>query len=250
MNNKKLPVNDIFLEAINLPSKHYKMLLKVGLPLIIINALSIIQFYYSKSPEGEFSINPFSFILLIGFAISLVMAIIGCHRIFLLGEEVVENTSLFHWTGNEIKYIGWWILIGFCAMVVMIPFTMLTPLMVSATNNSYVWIALPTLMTIPVLYLFSRWSLLLPSSAVGIHGKSLSWAWGLSSNNAWRLTLLVGLLPVLGDSIFSLFPAQGSLFIDLIKGALWLVIGVIEIGLLSLSYKFLVDNETVESLDA
>ena len=91
-------------------------------------------------------------------------------------------------------------------------------------------------------YVASRGSLVLPSSAIGIHGKSFGWSWRLSSGNGWRLTLLLSFLPSIMYGIFSLLPIYGSLFFALFYGTLWLAIGVVEIGLLSLSYRFLVSN--------
>ena len=50
---------------------------------------------------------------------------------------VVEDSKLFNWTGNEIKYAGWWILIGIVAFLITIPFILLSlPLGQSLDNFS------------------------------------------------------------------------------------------------------------------
>ncbi len=248
MGHKKLPIAAIFLAAISLPFQHYRLLFKVGLPLIISGSLFIIalgQF----SEEGEEATLPaiFSIGLTTIFLVSLVMAVVGCHRIFLMSPNVVEDAKLFHWTGNEIKYAGWWMLIGICIYLVIIPYSfLLIPLMnspLSKVLESEVMIFLLLgLAYLPLLYIISRWSLVLPSSAIDIHGKSLIWSWRLSEGNGWRLTLLIGILPLIMDILFTLLPVYDSHVFSLFCGAVWLVIGVVEIGLLSLSYAFLVSE--------
>ena len=263
--NNNLPITATFLEALSFPYKHYRMLLKVGLPLIITGGLLLTLNYFFPNIAGIdwfsltlshfFSntewdaIQVFSIVMDILFLLSLVMAIVGCHRIFLLESNIVEESNLFTWTGNEIKYIGWLIFIGLCTFLVSIPFTfILIPFMLSSYEiffeNQFVVFAVIALFNIPIYYIASRWSLVLPSSAIGIHGKSLTWSWELSSNNGWRLTLLIGFLPFIIDIIFSLLPTYDSILFNLLQEALWLIVGVIEIGLLSLSYNFLVNNES------
>jgi len=51
------------------------------------------------------------------------------------------------------------------------------------------------------------------------------------------------------DIIFSLLPTYESIIFALFHGLVWIVVGVIEIGLLSLSYNFLVNNEITENPD-
>lgn len=88
----------------------------------------------------------------------------------------------------------------------------------------------------------SRCSLILPSCAIGISGRSFLWSWEQSSGNGWRLTLLIGVLPFATDLFFGLLPKSESLLVSLLEGVLWLAIGVIDVCLLSLSYKLLVQS--------
>ncbi len=252
--NNNLPVITTFLEALSLPFKHYRMLLKAGLPIIITGGLSTVLIHFSVNEEGNTLPIALGVLLAVAVVLSLVMAIVGCHRIFLLGDNVVEDASLLNWTGNEIQYIGWWMFIGLGAALVSMPFMLiLIPFMMSSiegfSKNQFVLIAVLSLGYAPIYYVVSRWSLVLPSSAIDIHGKDLTWSWGLSSGNGWRLTLLISLLPFVTDIIFSLLPSYESLLFNLLQGALWLVIGVVEVGLLSLSYKYLVSKEVSENVD-
>jgi hypothetical protein len=233
LNNKNLPIVSTFLEALSFPYKHYRLLLKVGLPLIITEILgTTLSHFFSDSESTALAI--FSILLNIAFYLSLVMAIVGCHRIFLLDSSVVEGSNLFNWTGNEIKYIGWMIFIGLCASLIPLPLILMTSL-----EN---FLAIAVLINIPICYVISRWSLVLPSSAIDIHGKNLTWSWELSDGNGWRLTLLIGFLPFIMDIVFSSLPTCDSIIYSLFHGAAWLIVGCIEVGLLSLSYKFLVST--------
>lgn len=242
------------MEALSFPYKYYRILLKVALPIIITGGLILVSSHFMVNEEGNPWLIEVSILLTIAFVLSLTMAIVGCHRIFLLGDNVVERASLFYWTGNEIKYIGWWILIGICSAFIAIPFMLiLMPFIMSSlegfVDNQSASNAIMSMIYIPIYYVASRWALVLPSSAIDIHGKNLTWSWRLSAGNGWRLTLLISLLPFLTDIIFSLMPLYESLFFTLLQGTLWLVIGVVEVGLLSLSYKFLVLNEARDDTD-
>lgn len=243
-----LPVVAIFIEAFSLPYKYYWALLKIGLPLIITGVLlAVIDRILPVRDEGILS-EPFIILVYIAFFLSLVMAIVGCHRIFILGDNIVAESSYFSWTGNEIKYVGWWIVLGVCTVLIAIPFFLvLMPFMLSSFESSYGKPIINFVVSVPVYYMLSRWSLVLPSSAIDVHGKNLSWSCGLSSGNGWRLTLLIGFVPSLLGIIFGFLPKFDSIVFDLFHDALWLVIGVVQIGLLSLSYKFLVNNDACDS---
>ena len=238
---KNLPILEIFLEATSLPFKHYRTLLKVGFPLIILNGLNIVFSHFSDNQNS--SLIALNFIWFFVISLSLVMAIIGCHRVFLLGDNVVKETSLFHWTRNEIKYIGWWVWIGLCTSFFTIPFLLIDTIPIEQyIDHKLIVDTINNLIYLPLYYLISRWSLVFPSSSIDIHGKDLTWSWNLSAGNGLRLTILISLAPFLANFIFSLLPQHSSLFLSLVEGTIWLVIGVIEVGLLSLSYQFLINN--------
>ena len=250
MNSHKLPVISTFLEAISLPYKHYRMLLKVGLPLIISSgSLTVLGRFFSDAGTTVPSITLGLFIGII-FCISLVMAIVGCHRIFLIGPCVVEDEKLFNWTGNEVKYAGWWILISICVGLIAIPFSIVVMPFIGSLKGTLIekgaiFFLLIGLVNAPIYYFAARWSLVLPSSAIGRHGNSLTWSWRLSEGNGWRLTLLVGIFPFIINTLFTLLPEYESVFYALFCGAVGLVAGVVEIGLLSLSYAFLAQERNV-----
>ena len=251
--NNRLPIVKIFLEALYLPYTHYRVLLKVAMPLIVICLASLSFGYFYFDAYEIRSPWLFSGLVVIAFGLSLVVAVIGCHRVFLLDSELTGEPKLLNWTGNEVRYFGWWTLIGICAALVAVPFgIMFNSLMElslgsgSENDARFPWVM--GLANMILLYAAARLSLVLPSSAISIHGKSLAWSWRLSSGNGWRLALLVGFLPFMTDLAVDLIPTDDSIIFTLVYAVAWLLVGVIEVGLLSLSYKFLVSNEPSNNL--
>ena len=260
--NKKLPVVATLKEAILLPFKHLGCVLKVGFPLILFFVLQFIISYFllfdggilRQSDDVFFAINLISLPLNVA---ALVIGVVGCHRIFLL-DHARENTRLFNWTGNEIKVVGWWLVIGIAFLLMAIPFFLIFFVMGGfniIARMGFAELAVTFLFFMPLLYIMVRWLLVIPSAAIGIHGKTLSWSWRLTAGNGFRLMLLVSIFPflfnvlmvcigVLFATIFSSL-AYATL-LQVLSTVLWLVMGVIQVALLSLSYKFLVENVVVE----
>lgn len=246
MNNEeldfKLPVIEIFLEAVYLPIKHFRVLLKFGMPLIITSAVIVIYLYIFNDVDGptkDTSIVTSIFSILS--IATIVMAVVGCHRTFLMSSEDVKDTKIIRWTGREMRFIGWWIIIAIGTSIIAIPFALvLIPFISKFSENEYLLYLLFGLVNLPIFYFLARWSLVLPATAIDKRNRSLFWAWGLSKDNGLRLLVLIGVIPFLADLIFNLLmPAYNSLIYSFFVGMLWLVIGVIEIGLLSLSYAYL-----------
>lgn len=246
MSNEKLPVEEIFRKALALPINHFKELLIVGAPLIIAGTVVLIFTDLLLPRSFNFELVGLSVFLATFFILTLVIGIIGCHRIVILGPDASRTKNIFSWTGNEIRYIGWWLVIGICSALIAVPLMFIVmPLMSTSIDELFddiLTVYILELINIPIYYLVSRWSLVLPAAAVDIREKGLSWAWKLSEGNGWRLTLLVGFIPFMADLFFSYIPSTDFLLLNMMEGALWLLIGVVQIGLLSHSYRFLIDK--------
>lgn len=240
----KLPVIKIFLKALSLPALYQRELFKVGTPLLIVGLIVIVFQHLGIGGEDTYLDEVINGVFMTCVSVALVMAIVGCHRVFILGpDSVIENTFI-SWTGNEIKYVGWWVLIGLAAALISMPLiSLFSPLLDNSFDgyleNKFYYYVVFNLISIPIYYIVSRWSLLLPASATDTHGKNFSWSWHLSDGNGWRLTFLIGFLPFCLDLLFELLPDYEAILFQLLTSAIWLVVGVIEIGLLSLSYSFL-----------
>lgn len=198
------------------------------------------SFLYDGSGEPTFSALFYAY--LVAQLVALTMAIVGVHRVFTMEPHAIEELGLFNWTGNEIRYVGWWILIGICATVILMLAFLVITLVGSTDNEGWLQKALMLLSTITVLYFSSRWSLVLPSSAIGKHEGDLRWSWEMSEGNGWRLTILVG-GPYLLITLFDLLPSNDSIIYALLLGVVWLVAGAVQVGMISLSYVHLMQFE-------
>ena len=155
------------------------MLLRAGLPLLI--AMSVIGLSAPHMPQEKNTALFMITVLFVALIIltSLIAAIIGCHRIFLLDYDKVMNTRFFPLSGQEPYYIGWAILIALCCALVNMPLSIiLVPIMGTfataakdSTNTMPLMFIIFAVTQLPLYYLASRWSLALPAAAVGLRGK-------------------------------------------------------------------------------
>ena len=249
MTKDKLPIKATFIQAASLPMRQYRAFIKVGAPLIIAGTiLMVFSHFYSISEEESVGFLVVFILLWIIFILSLLMSIVGVHRIIILGYETIQDNKLLNWTGNELEYGTWWVLLGILIGIIYLPFLWLIFAIDEATVNqdTLFYSAIVYVIGIPAYYVMSRWSMVLPACAVGMHAKTPAWSWRISTGNGWRLTLLVGLPPITTEILLNLYPDSESLFFSLLSGATWLILGVIEIGLLSLSYSFLANSSGAE----
>ncbi|MGB0835378.1 MAG: hypothetical protein ACPGR2_12725 [Psychrobium sp.] len=240
--NRKLPIGEIFTAALKLPLQHTRKLILLGFPALLM----LMLFDYIIPESMDFSVGKTELFiqLTVGLltCLSIVIAVVGCHRTFLMKN----NEKPLFWSGNEFSYFIWWIAMSLYIILILIPFALLLiPLTAYLEPFETEWIAIVgmLLLNIPMYYLISRWSLLLPAVATDKRGVDISWSWRLSKGNSWRLTLLIGLFPFTKEMIFAFIPVTESLLLSLVDNLMWLVIGIVEVGLLSLSYEFLVNNQ-------
>ena len=243
---RHLPFFEIADKAVRVPFEHFPALFKVGAPLLFLMAIgSIAEFTVIKDDSESEKI--FAAIFLIPAVIALLIAIIGCHRIILLGDQEVLNKGFFQWTGNEVKYAGW--VVGITILVgmlnILLNLLVMLPLFALFETEH-----LPILQTViilivsfPAYYVFSRLSLLLPSAALGKHGKTLRWSWKLTINNGIKLVFLLFYLPLLLNMAINVIPLDDSIVSKIFSNIVFLILGVIEIAMLSYTYSYLVNSK-------
>ncbi len=238
---KKLPVQAIFAEAFALPQKHFSALVKYGLPVFI--SWLLVQMAVSPLFEEKVDNMLISGTLVFIFMLCLVVGIVSCHRIFLLDDRVAQSTAVVRWTMRETRYLISWILIGLATLLVALPavFIMGTVLSSVGDNEFLKWL-IQIVLLIPMMYIASRWAILLPAVAVDSEKRGMAHAWELSKDNGWRLTLLICLPAIISDQTATLFENSDALLVNVLAFVVWLVLGVIELAILSLSYAWLRDN--------
>jgi hypothetical protein len=91
---------------------------------------------------------------------------------------------------------------------------------------------------------------LFPATAVDNKENNLEYVWRISKGNSFRLMFLVSVLPTAANLIVIQLPLSNNPIYLIATSLFWLIIGVIEIGILSLSYDFLSkQNQLAESIN-
>lgn len=239
-----LPIKDIFFEAVSYPVRYFSLLIKFSIPIVFFWSLIVLA-------EDVEQLAPYlpgvSLILSAFYYATLVIAIVACHRIFLLSEESRSNLKVLHWSWREMRYIGYSIVISILVGLVAIPIVFVMEPMIEGSlatifENIILREVFATFIMLPALYVFSRCSLILPAVALDMHKDSMNWVWQMSAGNGWRLTVLLSGLYLLVELFFAFLPTFDSLLYSIVLMFFWLVLGVVQVAVLSLSYAYLVDH--------
>ena len=240
----KIPALDIIVQAFSVPwvmrkKFIWKLLFPAFLVLVLIVAGSFLQKYLRIPLFVDYCL----------FMLACTFFIVTCHRIVLLGDESVPPFGLRKWSMRETRFFGW---SAGILVVIYFPISalfMLIGLLVSSAGNTEFFIQLFSrirdpegqvivgLLTLPLYYPLARLSMLFPAVALDKR-PGISWAWDISKGNGWRLTLIVGALPLAADIITNIPTRENSTVIEYLGVTfLWLVLLTVEIAALSLAYK-------------
>lgn len=253
--NYKLPIYALVAQVFLLPRTHINSLIKVATPLALVGIFWLLWIPEDVSHIFAKDSNALGKIIALAMTafllLALVKAIVGCHRIYILGDTAKDSLSYFKGAGTELAFSLWWLLLVIAFAGVGIGYSVVVTVPVTYFHAQLGYSSLPhwalnLLLGLPLQYVFCRWSVLLPAVAVGVKDVSLSWAWRLSRGNGWRLTLLLVALPFVMKWLLGLLPLQGSFMTRYVYWLIWMVVGAIEVGLLSKSFNCLVTNVGTE----
>lgn len=231
--NKKLDIKGIFFQAADLVAANALQLLKYGAPMIILGVASS---WINESGSGGLG-SVVQLIVSIAYAMAVVAATVFAHRVFLLPAAQNAELKPVRWSMRETRFVGWSLAISLSICVFMIPFSLLLFNFVPSASGSYIERnIIQFILWIPLYYCVARWSMVLPATAIDMRGLDLAWSWRISKGNGWRVFVLLGLLPMGTEMLFSLVPAVASPILFVIEYFVWLVVAVFEICLLSLCY--------------
>jgi hypothetical protein len=246
-----IPVKSVFFQALGLPIHHAAvigryalLLLAVQLPLVMWPA------YLLENPEYGAYVGLLPLLILFAIAATIVWTI-ACHRVFIRGPESMAGHGLIWWSSREWRFIEWMLVILLRALPILIVMLLVyVPILFLVTDGlekptPVGFDALGFLLFLPVFYVIGRSSILLPATAID-ERPSMKWAWSVTKGNGLRLMVLVGLFPLLTETILELVPAQDSLVYSVIVFAIHLYVAAVEIAILSLSYRELVRSQPAE----
>ena len=243
----KLPIIEIFLSSLTLPVKHFRNLMRFGFFFIILNSIYVYASYYKSTWPTSGGWALLISALHVVYLFAIVLVVVRCHRLFLMDKADVKKTSVYSWTYRETRFIVWWIVNTICISIIALPLLLVMPVFThsffSFNVPQFVFHFVSILLWTPFAYILARWTLILPATAIDKVNLSFGWAWHISMGNGLRLTILIGILPIFTNSFFQFLPGSESLLYTFMVNTVWLIVCVIEIGLLSLSYANLKENE-------
>ncbi|MYM64893.1 hypothetical protein [Pseudomaricurvus sp. HS19] len=244
MQPKAIPIRSTILTAINMAVENRTQLLRLALPLLVVVAFSQIYNHIAAS-NPDYSFNFISILFSFAYLLTLLNATVGAHRVFLLSRENAAQTRAVRWTMRETRFLGWWIVLSICITAIISPLAFFSFAIVPDISgaflfdNPFLGILTSSLIFLPAGYVFSRWAMVLPATAIDQTHKSLGWAWDLTKGHSLRLFFLICVIPLTTDILLSYIPFGNHLAGQLCYQAIWLIVGAIEICLLSLSFGML-----------
>lgn len=250
IHSNKLPIISTFKQAISNCYSQFNILIKYATPLIIIQAILILSgndnlisvFKEDSMIDNITGMDVLGFIIYI---LILIMTIISCHRIFLLNNESIKNTKVLRWEYRELRYVGWALVIGIIMFLIQFVLGIIIAVLgVTILENHLITMGI--IIFLIGSYFSSRLSLLFPATAVDNEENNVEYVWRISKDNSLRLMLLITILPTIVNILISYLPVSNNKIYLLSTSIIWLVVGVVEVCLLSLSYSFLSKQNEVE----
>ena len=117
-----LPISEIFVKSILLVKDKYLELLRLGMPLIVVSFFSTIHStYYSETGLSVSTLSISGTLIGLVHALTMLLATIGAHRVFIMHEDQVTKTKPLRWTWRETRFLGWWFVLGFIVVLIVLP---------------------------------------------------------------------------------------------------------------------------------
>lgn len=232
--------------------RKFRMLRALLIPAVAVSLLKFSPYLIqqiSSDPRfyGHALFGWLSFLLQT--AIYALLAI-TCHRLALIGDSAVPDYGLRPWTTREWRYLGWaiviltiWLLYSFVVNSVLIS-TVARDVQVEAIQETFRTMKnLSYVAYIPAVYILSRLSVLYPAISLD-RQVTAQWAWQLTVDNGWRLTVVVGLLPWVLYFLVSFLLRDDASWVELVLlNLIGFVLFAVEVVVLSFSYKHLTATE-------
>ncbi len=166
--------------------------------------------------------------------------VVRCHRLFLLNEQPNTYKEALRWSSRNTTFVLTSIALSFGMAVFFIPCIFV---MVSIEDFA-LWqdnrTALIFFITIPIGYLFSRFSLIFPAIAIDKH-YDFHHAWDMSKGNGWRLFFLISVVPLITSYLVDIINGD-HVFFKVLASLLGMLVLLLEILILSNSFRILDSN--------
>lgn len=257
-----MPIWEIFTTALSISKANALSIIKLLIPFMVLSGVFYVLVYFTITSGMPW------WLLFLCIPITIVLfisAIVNVYRIFLREEGQDSKVKIFSFAQTEIKFLGVGIL--FCLGMLILSIIAMIP--IAIFGGIFEAMALPSgiilffgglyviTAAIALAYFSCRLSMVFPAVVDGRKTVDLGEIWRLSSDNGWRLFFLIIVIPFIiqmGAAVIlfilelpilmivgEVFPTLQLVIMfafELINFALSTFMYVLQIGLLSLSYKY------------
>lgn len=238
---KRLPIKTVVREALQIVwckrARLFQALISTGLVLV---ALDMRPSYLSVE---DWRLDT---LLAVANIVVFTLFAITCHRIVLLDQAETPKYGIRSWSQRETRFLGWTVVGYFFFSLISMALAMFAGIAAAIIPADEAPPTLWYLFLFPGSYVFARLAVLLPATAID-ERHDMKWAWETTSNNGWRLVVVVALLPWLLASAFDFLTIGESLLLEFILHTVAYALMAIEIAVLSVSFQFLAPTDSTES---
>jgi len=249
--------------------QHFGRLLIV--PVILGTLLSIANTYWFSIAETSSTLfNVVDWLIFLPHYMIFTLLAVSCHRSILIGEHSVSRFGVPAWSWRETRFcflllaihVAAWIIVFFLAVLFGIAGGLALSTAKGIMGQSMLTpddarlIIYPTmaLAAVPFAYIVGRSSLILPGIAVDLQPQ-MKLVWSYSEGNGWRVTVLVGGVPLVVTALYGLFTftlvkltggsieegmdwrGASSILTSGVQAVLYYVLATVEVAILSLTFK-------------
>ena len=247
--------------------QHFARLLII--PVTLMTLISVAESYWLESKDTS-SIALIGFLQVLPDFLIFTFFAVSCHRSILIGEHSVSRFGVPGWSMRETRFylwilgiytLGFFFLILFSAVLGVIPVAIGRSMgetwdnIMAVMKHPAFFYSSMALLSVPFAYVVGRLSLVLPAVAVDLR-PSFTSGWAQSEGNGWRVTILVGGIPILFMILQALFSVlvgwltgtndtqtlrEMGIFFSIINSGfcalLQYVLATVEVAILSLTFK-------------
>ena len=216
----------------------------LAIPLLLLVTLAL-SWHYAAAHLPELS----NWALYVIYGVLFAMFAVTCHRLVLLDPKVVAARMAPRWSRRETRFFLWMAAVWVIVAAVTFGLTTLilnvwVPWVTEPDRAWFDWTVF--LAKVPAFYLFARFCLVFPATAVD-RNVDLKWAWRLTENNGWRLVLLVGVLPwVISHAVALLYRGDATVLETIALTFVGSALFAVEVAAISLSYRELTGDEDIQ----
>ena len=191
---------------------------------------------FSNNESDTITLQAIVLLLINGYF--FIIFAVNCHRLFLEKDVPDGIFETLRWNKRNTKFLLASFVLAISMAICIVPFLFVSlPIFFNMDKSQLYFYTVKSIIMLPIGYVFSRLSLILPATAVD-QNSSWSTAWAISKGYGWSLCFLVTLFPLLTGLVIDAISST-SIAAKPITAMLSIVILIYEISILSNSYKVL-----------